>query len=229
MSDGEEDPRIEQLEEFIVDKSPKDIAEFLEKMDMKEAMVCGGMCFNIPFAKAHFMLSATLGSGTKLTEEIIQAKEIYKACFPSEEAQLMLLFALEMYVVTKKRNGLKVYDAILRCLWENDVIHEDQMDKWHKAETGLHQFYPDFALADAVKARETGWKFIDWVQREDGDDGEDEEDEIQSRSERGAWGGAARGPRQLPREFGGPPWTALPQKRGTLHLNTDPRKNETSN
>ena len=70
----EEDPRIQQLEDFITktSKSPAENAAFLhEKLGGKDAQVLGALCFNEMFAKAHFLLAATLGGGTKLTEEVL--------------------------------------------------------------------------------------------------------------------------------------------------------------
>jgi hypothetical protein len=75
------------------------------------------------FAKAHFVISATLDQGGKLTEEIVQNKALLKACCASTpEAQIGFLTAMELLIVKDKRNGIKVFDKICKTVWECDVV-----------------------------------------------------------------------------------------------------------
>ncbi|EKX46963.1 translation initiation factor 5 [Guillardia theta CCMP2712] len=134
------------------------------------------MCFDEDFAKAHFLITASLLNAPKLTDEIVKRKELLKASCKTEEQQMAFLFAMELMIVKEKRRGIKKYDDILRKLWEHDIISEDRMDTWYRKEDGLKQHYPDFQLDDAIDCRKAGWKFIDWVQQGEDEDDEEEED-----------------------------------------------------
>eukprot|EP00961_Rhodomonas_salina_P113525 1527078-Rhodomonas_salina.3 len=230
MSD-EEDPRIKQLADFIKEgKPPAETATFLhEKLGAKDAQVLGALCFNEPFAKAHFLLSATLGGGGKLTEELGPHAcppcrwRMDRSSLQGSDSRLLSAvdccegrlqgvlpdargtndasvgigvvhydsktqwtqengrhFALSLGErCTRRPQSFPLAMAVAMCMTMScllQIVHEDQMDTWHKTENMLHQFYPEFVLEDAIKARETGYKFIDWVQREDDDDAEEEED-----------------------------------------------------
>ena len=54
----------------VIWRSPEEIAAYLAQLGGKDGIVEGGMCFDEEFAKAHFLVSATLDKGGKLTDEV---------------------------------------------------------------------------------------------------------------------------------------------------------------
>lgn len=169
------DPRIAQFKEYIgAGHTPEECGAELERLGGVDAIVCGAMLTGRSgedFAKAHFVISATLDQGGKLTEEIVQNKALLKACCASTpEAQIGFLTAMELLIVKDKRNGIKVFDKICKTVWECDVAEEDQFKVWHAQETALQNYYSEFKLGDAIKVRESAYKFLDWLEQ-----GEDDE------------------------------------------------------
>eukprot|EP00281_Chroomonas_sp_CCMP1168_P027254 CAMPEP_0206250760 /NCGR_PEP_ID=MMETSP0047_2-20121206/21653_1 /ASSEMBLY_ACC=CAM_ASM_000192 /TAXON_ID=195065 /ORGANISM="Chroomonas mesostigmatica_cf, Strain CCMP1168" /LENGTH=219 /DNA_ID=CAMNT_0053676649 /DNA_START=63 /DNA_END=722 /DNA_ORIENTATION=- len=163
------DPRIEQLKEYIsAGHTPEEIAAELERLGGVDALVCGAMIAGRggeDFAKGHFLISCLLDQGGKLTEEIVSNKAIFKACFAgTSEGQLGILTAMELYIVTEKRNGIKVFDKVCKTLWECDIVEEDQFKVWQAQETALQAFYAEFKLGDAIKMREAASTFLDWLE-----------------------------------------------------------------
>ncbi|KAJ1472265.1 hypothetical protein T484DRAFT_1975753 [Baffinella frigidus] len=167
MSDDgadDRDPRVAQLEEYMADHSPEEVAEFLISLGGKDGIIHGGIGSDENFAKAHFLVCATLDKGGKLTEEIKTNAAVFKACCNTPALKASLLLAIELLVVKEKRNGIKKYDAILRCLWEADVADEAIIEEWHSKERALQPLYPGWKSDDAVKARQAAYKFVEWVQ-----------------------------------------------------------------
>lgn len=125
------------------------------------------------FAKAHFLISATLDKGGKLTEEIVANKALFKACCPNPAAQLGFLTAMELLIVKDKRNGMKVFDKVCKTIWESDIVEDDMFKVWHAKETVLQAFYNEFKLGDAIKVRESGLKFLEWLEASEEEEEED--------------------------------------------------------
>mmetsp|Transcript_4603 Transcript_4603/g.10196 ORF Transcript_4603/g.10196 Transcript_4603/m.10196 type:complete len:84 (-) Transcript_4603:350-601(-) len=62
------------------------------------------------------------------------------------------------------------FGQVLRKLWENDIVGEDEVDWWVSKENALQEFFPEFKIDDAVAIRESARRFVEWVQ-----EGEDED------------------------------------------------------
>jgi len=60
----------------VIGCSPEEIAAYLAQLGGKDGIVEGGMCFDEEFAKAHFLVSATLDKGGKLTDEVHARKNM---------------------------------------------------------------------------------------------------------------------------------------------------------
>mmetsp|Transcript_4604 Transcript_4604/g.10199 ORF Transcript_4604/g.10199 Transcript_4604/m.10199 type:complete len:125 (-) Transcript_4604:350-724(-) len=123
---------------------------------------------------SHFLIMAIIhvnGDGVKLTAQIDAEKAILKTWNKSNiDRQRSFLVAMELYIVKERRKGIARYDEVLRKLWENDIVGEDEVDWWVSKENALQEFFPEFKIDDAVAIRESARRFVEWVQ-----EGEDED------------------------------------------------------
>jgi hypothetical protein len=151
----DEDSRIQKLAEFAQKNSgggPDTVVTFLESLGGKSGIVYGGICFNEGFSMSHFLIMAIIhvnGDGVKLTAQIDAEKAILKTWNKSNiDRQRSFLVAMELYIVKERRKGIARYDEVgyvflsmghgitislkrncqvLRKLWENDIIGEDEV------------------------------------------------------------------------------------------------------
>eukprot|EP00928_Gymnodinium_smaydae_P062556 TRINITY_DN46394_c0_g1_i1.p1 TRINITY_DN46394_c0_g1~~TRINITY_DN46394_c0_g1_i1.p1 ORF type:complete len:186 (-),score=68.50 TRINITY_DN46394_c0_g1_i1:206-763(-) len=173
-SEAEDDERIMTLLTFAGKHKPEEIAEKLRELGGDDAIIYGDLVVGKPLhAMAFFLVmgAASLDEEKPLAPQLTEQRALFKAVFHGDEDfQAALLVILELFSFKERRASLDEFDAVLRVLWERDIVTQEVIEAWIENERALCEFWPKyFSQADAEQIRTTSRKFQQWLE-----EGEDE-------------------------------------------------------
>uniref|UniRef100_A0A7S0AH68 W2 domain-containing protein n=1 Tax=Pyrodinium bahamense TaxID=73915 RepID=A0A7S0AH68_9DINO len=172
-SEPEDDERIMKLLTYTGKHTPEETAAYLEELGGDDALIYGDLWVGKPLhAKAFFLLmaAACLNDELPLAPQILEKRALFKACKGGDEAQSALLVMLELFCIKERRAGLAEFGAVLKVLWERDIVEQGVIEAWIDNERALQEVHPGhFSQTDAETVRQSSREFVEWLQA-----GEDE-------------------------------------------------------
>merc|ERR1740123_1073794 len=174
-SEVEEDARIMKLIMYASNHSQEELAGHLKELGGENTIIYGDLYVGFGlFGKAFLLLmgAACLNEEEPLPPQIEKNTVLFKVAVGDEgpDAQAALLVMLELYCCNERRQELGEFSAVLKVLWNSDIVAEEQIETWWNNERALQEFSPKhFQQEDAEAIRESSREFIEWVQA-----GEDE-------------------------------------------------------
>lgn len=180
--DEEEDPRIAQLYNFASKRydddgkytgEPQEIVDYVAKLGTDKAIVHGSMMLNPTVARAYFIVMALIDADGEdeptITECITLRRTALKALVADggADAAQMLLAALESYVArmeTTKDSEIAGYDAVLKALWEWEIVDEETLTAWVKDERAGRHFGVPLGVARPLREG-PGDAFLYWLEQ----------------------------------------------------------------
>ena len=179
----EEDSRIATLYNFACKRcdddgkytgEPQEFSDKVTELGTDKAIVHGSVMLNAPVARAHFIVMALIdadGEDEPSVAECITLKRgPLKACVAQggEDAAPCMLAALESYVARmedahSKEGAVAGFDAVLKALWEWEIVPEGALTAWVGDErAGRHLAVP-IAVARALREG-AGAAFLQWLE-----------------------------------------------------------------
>ena len=167
----EEDPRISTLLMFADKHTPAEYVAKLDELGTTQAIVLGGLCMVPETVRAHFAVMSLLDADEDQTlaacveEKRSFIKAVNDGGDPVRHAAF--LAALESFVLhLDPEDGCREanvggFDKTLRVCWERSLVEEDAIRKWVEDERAAH--YLQVRANDAIRLRESGQRFIEWV------------------------------------------------------------------
>ena len=175
MSDDEaeadEDSRIASLYNFASKRCDDDgkytgdaqeFSDYVTKLGTDKAIVHGSVFMNKTVARAHFIVMALIDADGEdepsIAECITLKKGPLKACVADggDDAAFCLLAALESYVArmedaASKEKEVAGFDAVLKALWEWEIVAEEPLVAWCNDERGGRHLSVPAGLARTLR------------------------------------------------------------------------------
>ena len=162
-SEEEEDERIAKLRGYISKHDAKETAAYLvgEKLGV-ESKELG----------IHFLVEALFDEDEPLAPQVKARKAfLVEAVGGDAKLQTATLCAIELYVTETAPNDFKKLVAVLKELYENDVVEEEAVLAWGADPRAAKKFGVDAKTGEAV--RKQAKPFIEWLQQSDDDSDEE--------------------------------------------------------
>jgi len=162
-SEEEEDERIAKLRGYISKHDAKETAAYLvgEKLGV-ESKELG----------IHFVVEALFDEDEPLAPQVKARKAfLVEAVGGDAKLQTATLCAIELYVTETAPNDFKKLVAVLKELYENDVVEEEAVLAWGADPRAAKKFGVDAKTGEAV--RKQAKPFIEWLQQSDDDSDEE--------------------------------------------------------
>ena len=169
----EEDERIAKLRGYAAKHDAEETAAYLvgDKLgvDSKELGV-------------HFLVEAIFDEEKPLAPQI-KAKKAYLAKAVGDDAKLQMatLCAIELYVTETATDDFKKLVAVLKELYDGDVVEEEVILEWGADAKSAKRFGVDAKTGEAV--RKQAKPFIEWLEQSD-DDSDDSGETMRRRTGR---------------------------------------------
>jgi hypothetical protein len=174
MSDDEagvaEDPRITTLYSYADKHTPAEYVAKLDELGTDGAVVLGNMMTHTETARMHFVVQSIIDADEdmSLVECLTQKRPYIKAACADGGAARFAAFlaALESFVMHLEDEAIKeasvqAFDAVLKACWEWELVDEESLRAWVADERAAR--YYQVSAKDAIRLRERGQAFIEWV------------------------------------------------------------------
>ena len=170
-AEAEEDSRIASLYNFASKRCDDDgkytgdaqeFSDYVTKLGTDKAIVHGSVFMNKTVARAHFIVMALIDADGEdepsIAECITLKKGPLKACVADggDDAAFCLLAALESYVArmedaASKEKEVAGFDAVLKALWEWEIVAEEPLVAWCNDERGGRHLSVPAGLARTLR------------------------------------------------------------------------------
>jgi len=158
-SEVEEDERLMQLITYSSKHSQEELAGYLKELGGEDTIIYGDIYVGKALHGKTFLLlmgAACLNEEEPLAPQIEANKVLFKIAVGDEgpDAQAALLVMLELYCCKERRQELNEFSAVLKVLWNRDIVAEEQIENWCNNERALQEFSPrHFSQEDAETIR----------------------------------------------------------------------------
>ena len=158
-SEEEEDERIAKVRGYVTKHDAKETAEYL----VSDKLGCESKELGV-----HFLVEALFDEDEPLVPQI-KAKKAYMiaACGQDANLQTALVCAVELFITESATEQFKQYVAILKELYDEDVLDEEIILKWGADPKSAAKFGVDLETSQAVRKQVK--PFLEWLAQDDSD------------------------------------------------------------
>ena len=158
-SEEEEDERIAKVRGYVTKHDAKETAEYL----VSDKLGCESKELGV-----HFLVEALFDEDEPLVPQI-KAKKAYMiaACGQDAKLQTALVCAVELFITESATEQFKQYVAILKELYDEDVLDEEIILKWGADPKSAAKFGVELETSQAVRKQVK--PFLEWLAQDDSD------------------------------------------------------------
>eukprot|EP00959_Pyramimonas_sp_CCMP1952_P327419 6854570-Pyramimonas_sp.AAC.1 len=150
--EDEEEELVEGLREFAQSRTPAQVAAFLKKLPMEDDK-----------ARVKVLVLALFGDDTSSLLPRVKAKQDFlkEACADQADLQMALLLSVEVLVGLKCPVLMKEIPHIFKHFYDEDLVEEDVILKWHDTANGAKELGVD--AGTAAKLRKSATPLVEWL------------------------------------------------------------------
>uniref|UniRef100_A0A7S0R4Z5 W2 domain-containing protein n=1 Tax=Pyramimonas obovata TaxID=1411642 RepID=A0A7S0R4Z5_9CHLO len=160
--EDEEEELVEGLREFAQTRTPAQVAAFLKKLPMEEDA-----------DRIKVLVLALFADDTSALLPRVKAKQAFlkEACADEAALQMALLLSVEVLVGLKCPGLMKEIAHVFKHFYDEDIVEEDVILKWHEKANGAKAMGVD--AGTAAKLRKSAAPLVEWLRNAESESDEE--------------------------------------------------------